>query len=194
MNRYIYEGLEANDLARLINSTISVDEFVSKMGEDANIVVLAFKVGGKEPAVDLMNFIERGYDFVLDSDVSPGELDNGEYITFVELEREPELAENIFNLLEDVCRLTGEEMSTWKMRYKNTEGTSPVTLETLADIIPNTPEDYIKKYGEGDDNDEEEDLDQELQQMQEAAWVPIKKKSRQRDDELDALRSRAGLL
>ena len=39
------------------------------MGEDADIVTVAFPVLGEEPAKDLENFVEKGYPFVLDADV-----------------------------------------------------------------------------------------------------------------------------
>ena len=50
------------------------------MGDDADMVVLSFKVGGKEPAVDLVNFIEKGFDFIIDADTSAGEMEDGDYI------------------------------------------------------------------------------------------------------------------
>ena len=71
-NNQLHEGLEQGDLARLIDSVYSIDEFKSKMGDDADIIVLAFTAGDKGPAQDLMNFIEKGYDWVLDGDVSSG--------------------------------------------------------------------------------------------------------------------------
>ena len=83
------EGLEQGDLDRLVHRKLHVDEFKSKMGSDADIIVLSFKVDGKEPARDLMNFIERGYEWILDADISSGELDDGQYLVFAELERDP---------------------------------------------------------------------------------------------------------
>ena len=114
----LYEGLEVGDLARLITPELHIDEFKSKMGEDADIIVLNFVVIGKEPATDLMNFIERGYDWVLDSDVSAGELDNGDYVVFVELERTPESAGNIYNLIENLMNLTDQNISEWSFKYR----------------------------------------------------------------------------
>ena len=46
----INEGLEQNDLARLIHPELHIDEYKSKMGKDEDIVVLSFKVTGREPA------------------------------------------------------------------------------------------------------------------------------------------------
>jgi hypothetical protein len=101
----LFEGLEMGDLARLIHPELHIDEFKSKMGADEDIIVLSFKVDGKQPALDLMNFVERGYDWVLDSDVSSGELDDGEYLVFIEMERDTEAAKQIVGLLKDVMKL-----------------------------------------------------------------------------------------
>ena len=38
------------------------------MGTDENIVVATIKVLGKEPAKDLENFIEKGYDWIIDAE------------------------------------------------------------------------------------------------------------------------------
>ena len=40
---------------------------------------LAFEVSDQEPAKDLMSFIEKGYPFILDADVSSGENRKGKY-------------------------------------------------------------------------------------------------------------------
>ena len=57
------------------------------MGEDSDIVTLSFAVKGDQPAKDLVNFIETGYDFVLDADKTSGEQNDGKYRVFVEIER-----------------------------------------------------------------------------------------------------------
>ena len=62
-NEFLKENLEKGDLKRLVNPEIHIDEYKSKMGDDADIVVLSPKVKGKEPSTDLVNFIEKGYDF-----------------------------------------------------------------------------------------------------------------------------------
>ena len=40
----VREGLQAGDLEGVVSNKFSIDQFKSKMGEDANIVVLAFTV------------------------------------------------------------------------------------------------------------------------------------------------------
>lgn len=192
-NTKLFEGLEQGDLARLINVDVTLDEFISKMGEDQDVAVLAFRVGGKEPANDLMNFIERGYDWVLDSDVSPGELDNGEYVVFVELERSPALIKNIEKLISDISKLADENANVWEFTYKDDPKSYELTAKNLQRIVPSTPDAYLSRYGEELDYSELE-FEKELKAMQEVARVPIKKNKQFLDDDIKALKSRAGLL
>jgi hypothetical protein len=38
------EGLESEDLKRLVNNDLHIDEFKSKLGKDSDVVVLSFKI------------------------------------------------------------------------------------------------------------------------------------------------------
>lgn len=76
----LYEGLEAGDLERVVAPKVSIDEYKSKMGSDEEIVVVSFYVSNKEPALDIVNFIEKSYEWVADADVSSGEVFDGSYI------------------------------------------------------------------------------------------------------------------
>ena len=78
-SQQLNEGLRAFDLADMVHPLFEIDTYRSKMGEDRDVCVLTFRVKDRDPARDLMEFIEKGYDFVLDSDVSSGENDKGEY-------------------------------------------------------------------------------------------------------------------
>ena len=69
------------------------------MGDDKNIVTLSFTVGDKNPADDLMRFLEGGYSFILDADVTAGEQSDGTYRVFVELERDRQLTKILWKLL-----------------------------------------------------------------------------------------------
>ena len=81
------ENLHAEDLRDLVKKVFEIDSFKSKIGEDEDVCVLSFSVDDKEAAEDLENFIEMGYSFVLDSDVTPGETDEGTFRVYVEIER-----------------------------------------------------------------------------------------------------------
>lgn len=147
-NSNLFEGLEAGDLARLIHPELHVDEFKSKLGDDADVVVISFKVDSKEPANDLVAFVEKGYDWVVDADVSSGEMDDGSYIVFVELDRNEQLAENIMSLLEDMTNLTEQDLEDWRVRYYKSHKETQLSLESLQQLIPDTPEKYESLYGQ----------------------------------------------
>ena len=145
--RNLFEGLETGDLARLIHPELHVDEFKSKLGDDQDVVVLSFKVDSKEPANDLVAFIEKGYEWVLDADISSGEMDDGSYIVFVELDRSDSTPDNIMDLMDDLMSVTDQEISDWRVRYYKAHKETTLSLEALHDLIPLTPEDYEKAYG-----------------------------------------------
>lgn len=201
-NPALFEGLEQGDLARLIHPRLHIDEFESKMGDDSDIIVLSFKVNGKEPALDLMNFIERGYEWILDSDVSSGELDDGEYIVFAELERTPAAAEHIVGLLKDMLNLTGQDLEEWKFQYRKSSNEHDISEEEILSVVPHSSADYEAKYGSDEDdvevdlanpeNDEDAKVASMIGAMQESARVPTTKTA-PKNAWTESLRVAAGL-
>lgn len=190
----LFEGLEKNDLKRLVSTTITIDKFVSKLGDDKDVITVSFTVKYKEPAVDLMVFLERGYDWILDADVSSGELDDGQYMVFVELERGKDVAKNIVKMVNDVGNLTDTTLEEWKFLYGRVSEKKPVTIEEIESAVPVSSRDYEMKFPEKKQKDiEDQNINKELDAMLETAGIPIKK-IHHRDQELDAMRSRAGLL
>lgn len=139
-NQQLNEGLRPLDLNEMVHPTFEVDTFRSKMGEDQDVCVVSFKVKDRSPAKDLMEFIEKGYAFVLDADVSSGEDNNGEYSVFVELSRTPQLAEQINELTYGVRKLTG--IDNFKFKYHKESSVQEATEENLRTHIPETPEAY----------------------------------------------------
>ena len=182
MHNNLFEGLEKSDLARLIHPELHVDEFKSKLGDDEDVVVLSFKVDNKEPANDLVAFIEKGYDWVLDADVSSGEMDDGSYIVFVEIDREPTVAENIMDLMDDLTNLTRQNADDWRVRYYKSHKEKQLSLESLTDLIPNTPEAYERAYGQAD-----------IDALKTAAGVAVDTKA-PKNDYTESLRNLAGII
>lgn len=140
------EGLRPSDLKNLIKPVFEVDTFRSKMGEDHDVCVVSFTVRDRNPAKDLMEFIEKGYNFVLDADVSAGENNNGEYSVFVEISRTPKLAEQIRELTLGIKRLS--EVDEWKFTYYKSNRVHEADDSNLKTIIPSTPESYKSKMNE----------------------------------------------
>jgi len=134
------EGLHAGDLRMLVDNIFEIDSYASKMGEDKEIVVLAFTVKSKESADDLVNFVENGYDFVLDADTSPGELSDGKYKVFVEIERNRHITKQILELLNGLSHLA--EIDDFKFRYHKSFHSLDADADNLDEMVPQTKEDY----------------------------------------------------
>jgi hypothetical protein len=134
------EALHSNDLEHLVKNVFEIDSYASKMGSDKDVVVLSFTVESDAPAHDLVNFVERGYEFVLDADSTPGELEDGKYKVFVEMERTPRIADQILEILDGVKKLTGHD--EFKFRYHKSFHSVPATLEELRTNIPGTGQEY----------------------------------------------------
>jgi hypothetical protein len=146
MSEILNEGLRPEDLKNLIGDKIGIDSYKSKMGEDKDVCVISFTAKDRFPAVDLMEFIEKGYSFVLDSDVSSGENNNGEYFVFVEIQRTPRIYEQISDLLYGVKKLTGNE--EWKFNYHKLNKINEIDEKNLKDFVPSTPQQYEQYINE----------------------------------------------
>lgn len=138
----LFEGLERHDLKRLVSNRVVIDEYKSKIGSDEEIVVISFQVASKEPALDLVSFVEKSYDWVVDADVSSGEMSDGSYIVFIEVERTPEIVENILELFKDLVNLADIEFDEWKLEYYKPNKRIELDAESLQSNIPTTPEEY----------------------------------------------------
>jgi len=139
-NKVISEGLRAGDLAETIYPHFEVDSFRSKMGEDQDVCVVTFQSKDRYPAKDMMEFIEKGYNFVLDADVSAGENEEGEYSIFVEMERTKNIAENIMEMLYGLEKLTG--IFEWDFKYYKDLKKYNATTENLKKKVPGSSRIY----------------------------------------------------
>lgn len=133
-------GLRTGDLRNLVHDVFEVDTYKSKMGDDKDILTLSFVVNDKDPADDLVKFIEGGYEFVLDADASAGELEDAKYRVFVELERGRHSIDNIVELLDGISKLT--EIDDFRFRYHKQFRSHAATPEELEGEIPTDPDAY----------------------------------------------------
>jgi hypothetical protein len=182
LSNKITEGLEQNDLARLVTPELHIDEYKSKMGKDEDIIVLSFKVGGREPAEDLVNFIEKGYEWVLDADVSAGELDDGDFLVFVECDREPAVAENIMAMMKDILNLTSQVLDEWSIQIRSRPENLELTVDNIRNNVPLTTSSYEVQYGK-----------KGLDEMRTAAGVLVTTRAPV-NDHTQTIRSLAGIL
>lgn len=133
-------GLRAGDLEYLVKPVFEIDSFKSKIGNDEDIVVLSFTVEDQEPAKDLESFIEMGYDFILDADVSPGELDDGKFRVYVEMERTRRAPEQIMEIIRGVQKVAA--LDDIRFRYFKSFKSEEATLDNLTVAIPVTKAGY----------------------------------------------------
>ncbi|MEY4333035.1 MAG: hypothetical protein RLZZ196_1773 [Bacteroidota bacterium] len=175
------EGLELNDLKRLVFPNLGIDNYKSKMGDDADIIVLNFTVDGKSPAKDLMTFLERGYDFVADADISSGEDDEGNWLVFAEIDRNRQAPKLIIKMLEDILNLTDQKLDEWVFTYHKDKTDYPMSIESIEAQVPLSPKLYRERFG-----------DKDMDQLKESARVPMNKKAPS-NYYTDTLRIAAGL-
>lgn len=164
MRKKLSEGLRSGDLDRYVSDLFTIDQYKSKMGEDKDVIVLSFKVKEKHPAIDLMEFIEKGYDFILDADMSAGEEHDGQYQVFVEIERTKKLAEQLDELLGGVAQLCN--CKSWRFRYQKAPSSVEYSGQSLTEHVPLTPEAYESKMLEIKENDIKDFFDQGSVELQ----------------------------
>lgn len=139
----VNEGLKAGDLEGVISKKFSVDQFKSKMGEDKNIIVLAFTVEGQAAAKDLERFAETGYTEVLDADATPGTLEDGKHRVFIEMARVEQVDQHIKRFLQDLGKLAN--IDSFEFTYHKRTKPFEASAKNLADILPRTPIAYTQK-------------------------------------------------
>jgi hypothetical protein len=190
--KQLFEGLETGDLKRLVHTELHIDEFKSKLGADEDTVVISFKVKGKEPAQDLVNFVEKGYEWVIDADVSSGEMDDGDFIVFIECDRTPKLAQELVEMMEDIMNITEQKAEDWRVRYYTSQKDHALDVDSLRNLIPSTAEEYERKFGKKDKEHKEKGDDRDLDGMRSAAGIKVKTKA-PKNEYTESLRIAAGI-
>lgn len=142
----LHEGLLPNDLKMLVKNIIDIDSYKSKMDDDKNMSVIAFTVKTEEAAKDLLKFLERGYDFVMDADFSADQIGDDYYKVFVEIKRTKKLSDQILEMLDGVKKIT--DISNFRFRYYKNFRSHDVTIENLNKFVPLTKADYSVFIGE----------------------------------------------
>lgn len=152
------EGLRRGDLKNTIDRLFTIDQYASKMGNDKDVIVLRFRAISKEPAVDLMEFIEKGYEFVLDADMSSGEEKDGRYSVFVEIERNEKAPRYLKELLGGISQLS--EIDDWRFRWYRDIGGHDFSEESIEAVVPLTAEEYESRVESAESSEVAEFFDQ----------------------------------
>lgn len=139
----LLEGLHENDLNDLVLPLVSIDEYESKIDDDA--IVVGFYVQDRDPANDLNRFIQKSAISLLDTDVSPAPNEDGYYVVFVELMRDHAFPDKLMGILDTLVGLTGIPADSWEAEIHGEEGQYPVDEKTLTVMVRMDPvEDEIE--------------------------------------------------
>jgi hypothetical protein len=95
-------------LEDVILPKITIDNFMPKSGQTSEIVVLAFYATDRQPAEDLNYFLQRSALDIIDVEVSPNPDEDGNFLIFVELERNHSVVEVLSLLIKEIEHVTGK--------------------------------------------------------------------------------------
>ena len=186
------------DMKDQLSDKISVDEYAAKTGKDKDVVTLTLNVKSELAAEDLVYWFEKGYNFVLDADVSAGKVKGGRYLVFVEMEREPNVIKHIITLLSDLETLTGLTIDDWTVLVNGKSHAAD--KEALREVIISDPAEYEIAHPEpveepevaSEENPDEEE-EESLNEFRELAGLERKKKQYKEDEYIKNLKAIAGL-
>jgi len=153
MKTIITEGLDYEDMEGQVEPVLSVDEYAAKMGKDKDIITLSFTVNSEQAGKDIVNWFERGYDWVLDASLSEGEIEVGKYLVFVEMNRRSSGPRRILEILKDLKTLTGMTPAEWTIRVDDEE--YDADEQVMHQILILNPNEY-----KAEENQEEEELNE----------------------------------
>lgn len=164
----------------MMKPTIHIDEFSSKMGDDDEILVASFFVRDRQAAKDIVNWLEKGYDAVIDADMSPGEIKPNRYLVYAEMKRRSNAADKLEEILSDFSTLTEfEDSGKWTMVYRGKS--VPWSVDNFNATVPTSPKDYRKR------------VESELNEVRVASGLPVKQ-IYEREPDIKTLQSAAGLI
>ena len=143
--------------------------------------MISFTIDDKSAAQDLVDFLERGYDFILDADLSSNEISRNRYLVFAEIRRLTTLYDNIEKILKDLQAASGINPATgWKFSFMKEKTYQLFNKENFNKLVPLTARMYRKRFVKP------------VQDIKTAAGLPVST-DKPADKELQGLQSLAGI-
>ena len=139
------------EMVNLVNATISIDQYKPKIGEANETVVVAFEVSQEGAASDLSNLIETDVVESLDVDVSQGPNNNGNYMVFVEFQRNKKLHTSIAEMMKIVANVT--TITEWQFEYYKGDGAVDLNEDNLKSSVLDNQQEYVLKYSQPKNED-----------------------------------------
>lgn len=119
---------------------LGIDQYSSQIGDDSEFITLNFTVKAASVGEDLVTWLERGYDWVIDAEQSPGEVTNNRYLVFVEMNRRTTVPKKIMIMLSDLETLTGIDAGDWKLKIQ--EQLVDATISNIEKSVDLSPHEY----------------------------------------------------
>lgn len=145
MQQLVNESFEVGDLQSVLQPTLTVDEYQSRSGRDDRMCVLTFKLTDPVAATDLVDFLQRGYEFIEDAESTQSSANQGHWLVFAEIRRLSTLYQNIAQILEDLQASSGIKPQHWRFRYMKKPQLLPFTAEHFAQTVPLTSRAYRQR-------------------------------------------------
>lgn len=135
MTEFIFEGLRKNDFLFMIDEIISIDRKESKFGE--KYITVSIRTFDKEVADEISRFLKICCKYVFDAEVSEINDEEGYYHIFIDVERNEDFPENLFDMLEKVTLLNGD--TKWRAFFGGKIFSYPLTKENLEKYVNYIP-------------------------------------------------------
>ena len=135
--------LKCESLAGTITPVISIDEFEPKSGSTPEVIVVGIYATDEPPAKDLNRFIQRGHIDLLDAEVSPNPDEDGNYVVFVEFERNPAFFDALANFIQDIENVTGKQ--EWRIKPYLAGEDFALGDERVRQYVKLVPGEYVGK-------------------------------------------------
>jgi len=133
--------LREGDLENTVLKNLSIDEYEPKTGDARDILVLGFNVNEDAPGKDLYHFLNNSIVEIRDVEVSPNPNPDGNYMVFVELDRNENVIDNIKSLVVEVERLSGK--LGWEFKTPLDEDTFELNDILLSQFVQTNPDEYL---------------------------------------------------
>ena len=140
------QSLKNAPLRGFVKDRFLVDVYKPRNGDEKDIVVLAFLVLERKPAIILSRRITQGKFEFIDVDVSPAPDEEGNYLVFLEIKRNTAM----FDVLGDILQHVGNmvDIHQWHFQPYAYEGFLEWNRENFQKTIPQSPEDQAGKRSE----------------------------------------------
>ena len=187
MTKQLNESLKYLDMEGQVLPILGVDQYRSTIGDDSDFITANFTVKSSVVAEDLVKWLEYGYEWIVDAETSPGEVENGKFLVFIDMDRRSRVPERIMDMLEDLNTLTGIDSKDWQIKIG--DSVYQATEKNMKQHLALSPHDYRAEHGEESDEQEAE-----LNEMRVIAGLePVAQYSDKQDDLIRQMQHKAGI-